>query len=197
MKFYQLENEQWVQVGDTLLQATTSTVELSYNGSRAVIGTTNRTGGSGLGQVYEWDGIAWSQVGEDITAGTPEFGFKARISGDGEVIAICDPGLLNRGGVSVYRWQAGNWTQLGRTILGEAIGEMSCFFGEATGNVSCCAAALNFDGSIVAVGAPENDAGIDGGVAGHVRVHRFSGTNWVQIGQDIDADTEAGEQFGW
>lgn len=43
---------------------------------------------------------------------------------------------------------------------------------------------MSADGTIVAVGAPQ-DVGTD---SGHVRVHKWNGTGWVQRGGDIDGE---------
>ena len=45
---------------------------------------------------------------------------------------------------------------------------------------------LSFDGNRLAVGARDNDG--NGSRSGHVRVHEWSGTAWVQIGADIDGE---------
>jgi hypothetical protein len=50
---------------------------------------------------------------------------------------------------------------------------------------------LSSDGSRLAVGARDNDD--NGSRSGHVRVHQWSGTTWVQLGADIDG--EAVEDF--
>jgi hypothetical protein len=53
--------------------------------------------------------------------------------------------------------------------------------------------ALSDDGSTVAIGAYLND-GINGTNSGHVRVYRFDGSGWIQLGDDIDAEA-ASDQF--
>ena len=73
-------------------------------------------------------------------------------------------------------------SQLGQDIIGEAPYDYS---GQAISSSA--------DGSIIAVGAPNND---DGGVSnsGHVRVYQDISGVWTQIGQDIDGAN--GEYFG-
>ncbi|KAL7479160.1 hypothetical protein ACHAW6_004928 [Cyclotella cf. meneghiniana] len=80
--------------------------------------------------------------------------------------------------------QSYNWTQLGLDIDGEAGGD---WFGRSVD--------LSRDGSILAVGAPRNDPSgrTD---AGHVRVHKFNGTGWNQLGRDIDG-AAAADRSGW
>lgn len=71
-----------------------------------------------------------------------------------------------------------SWSQVGRTISGEERLDIS---GEAV--------SINDQGNIVAVGSRHNDGTgpIDHNV-GHVRVYMFNGTDWTQMGQDIDGE---------
>jgi hypothetical protein len=73
-------------------------------------------------------------------------------------------------------------TQKGNDIDGEAIGDGSGY-------------ALSMpDINTLAIGAPENDG--NGTDAGHVRIHNWNGTAWIQKGLDIDG--EATEDIsGW
>ena len=78
------------------------------------------------------------------------------------------------------------WNQLGEDISGDANNE---FFGISV--------SLSSDGNTVAIGAPGD---IDGeGAAdpptGYVRVYRRTGTEWNQLGEDIDGEA-ANEFFG-
>lgn len=57
--------------------------------------------------------------------------------------------------------------------------------GEAAGDESGTALASNLDGSIIAIGAPENDDSGKSG-AGHVRVFQDTGTAWSKLGIDLD-----------
>lgn len=63
--------------------------------------------------------------------------------------------------------------QLGADILGQAPGDRS---GRTI--------ALSSDGTIMAIGATTNDGGVSNG--GQVRVYERSGTNWSQLGNDIN-----------
>ena len=53
---------------------------------------------------------------------------------------------------------------------------------------------LSADGRTVAIGAINND-GINGGSSGHVRVYIWNGSAWVQLGSDIDGETNS-ERIG-
>jgi hypothetical protein len=81
-----------------------------------------------------------------------------------------------------------DWIQVANDIVGEASGDLSGF----QISMSC-------DGSIVAVGAGQNDG--NGDRAGHVRVYRLattanSTTEWQQMGADLDGEKEL-DWFGY
>jgi hypothetical protein len=122
------------------------------------------------------------------------------LSNDGTVLAISavnnDANGSSSGHVRIYQYQYSNsnWNQVGGDIDGEAEGD------QAGRGVS-----LSSDGSIVAIGAPYNDAnGIS--ATGHVRVYQrdsnktvavtdqnsasFGPVGWTRLGQDIDGDVE-------
>jgi hypothetical protein len=53
---------------------------------------------------------------------------------------------------------------------------------------------LSSDGSIVAIGAINNDG--NGNDAGHVRIYKYISGSWTQQGSDIDGEA-AGDKSGW
>ena len=67
------------------------------------------------------------------------------------------------------------WAQIGDNLIGEFSGDK---FG---GSIS-----LSDDGSIIAIGAPDNDG--NGKESGHVRVFKNIDNIWTQIGEDIDGE---------
>jgi len=67
------------------------------------------------------------------------------------------------------------WSQLGSDIDGEA-----------ADNYSGISVSLSADGTIVAIGAPFNDG--TGSNAGHVRIYKYNGSAWSQLGSDIDGE---------
>jgi hypothetical protein len=59
--------------------------------------------------------------------------------------------------------------------------------GEAAGDWSGWSVSLNATGTILAVGAQYNDGnGLSN--RGHVRVYQYNGSQWAQMGQDIDGE---------
>ena len=65
--------------------------------------------------------------------------------------------------------------------------------GEAAGDNSGRSVSLSSDGTILAIGATQNDG--NGSDAGHVRVYEWNGGAWIQKGADIDGEAE-GDQLG-
>jgi hypothetical protein len=134
--------------------------------------------------VYENIAGTWEQIGDDIDGETAEdnSGFSVAISNDGSIVAIGAPfndgTASDAGQVRVYENQSGAWEQLGDDIDGEAMNDR---FGTSV--------ELSADGTIVAIGARDNNS------RGHVRVLENQSGNWVQIGDDIDGES-IGDKFG-
>ena len=76
-------------------------------------------------------------------------------------------------GFLLFHFTLYSQTQLGPDLVGEAFEDQ---FGTAM--------ALSDDGTIVAVAAKENDEAASN--AGHVRVYQWTGTDWMQLGMDLD-----------
>ena len=188
---------QWVQVGEdiegeALDDQSGRSVALSSDGSALAIGAPeNDGGGTSAGQVrvYVNTGEVWDQRGSDLdgSRAADRLGSSLALSADGTILAVgalAADGINNidSGRVQVYRWITSDWQPMGSAIDGEATDDL---FGFST--------ALSDDGTILAVGAPENDAGGFG--AGHVRVFAWTGTDWHQRGSDLEGSSP-GDSFG-
>ena len=168
-----------------------ATVSLSSDGSRLALGASNNDDNgsrSGHVQVFQWSGVAWLQLGDNINgeAAGDQSGESIALSADGTRVAIGAPGNNGNGAdsghVRVYQWSGTAWRQLGSDINGEAAGDL---FGASV--------ALSSDGHRVAIGAIGNDdVGTD---SGHVRVYEWSGNTWTKLGPDIDGEAD-GDNFG-
>ena len=106
-------------------------------------------------------------------------GYSISLSSDGLKVAIGasgnDANGNSAGNVRVFEWDGTEWTQVGEAINGE----------EAHDN-SGRGVSLSPDGLRVAIGAHLNDVGGTITEAGHVRVFEWDGTEWAQLGEDID-----------
>jgi len=202
-RMYEYDGSDWTPIG-TIEGATHPThadpylvvnqVSLSSDGTRVAVAQRYYPE-RGLVRVFEYSGSAWVQVGADLLGdadgGGDQSGVSVSLSSDGSRIAI---GALysdvpqtnsNHGHVRVFEYDevSSSWTKVG----GECTAEFRCtgdIDGEAAGDQSGSAVSLSADGSRVAIGAPENDG--EGTSAGHVRVYKYVGSTWTQIGQDID-----------
>jgi len=122
---------------------------------------------AGRVRVFEFSGGTWVQVGSDIdgAAENNRLGISLSLSSDGTILAAgangADETGTNAGRVRVYRLVAGEWTQLGDNIEGEAA------FDAWGASVS-----LSSDGSILAAGSLSNDG--NGSSAGHARVYSIT-----------------------
>ena len=162
-----------------------NSVSLSSDGSTVAIGAyLNDGNGNAAGHVRVYKNISgkWTQQGSDIDgeAAGDNSGYSVSLSSDGSTVAIGarfnDGNGSNAGHVRIYKNISGTWTQQGSDIDGEAAGDWSG-----------CYVSLSSDGSIVAIGAWNNDG--NGSNAGHVRIYKNISGTWTQQGSDIDGET--------
>ena len=118
------------------------------------------------------------------------------MSFDGSVVAIGAIGNDGSGGtdcghVRVYQLNGDTWEKIGDDIDGEAANDES---GHSV--------AISSDGTVVAIGAIDNDGSSTNTNSGHVRVYQRDESNttvnpkgWTKYGNDIDGDV-ADNQLG-
>ena len=183
---------QWSQVdsviyGEGKTDGSGISIDLSSDGTILAVGAINNDGnGSNAGhvRVYFYNGGIWSQMGGDIDgeAADDKSGNSVSLSSDGSIVAIGAPGNDGNGSfaghVRVYKYNNGNWIQVGKDIDGENSYDRSG-----------TSVSLSSDGTIVAIGAWGNDG--NGNNAGHVRVYENNEGDWKQIGGDIDGEVSS------
>lgn len=160
-------------------------VSLSADGKTVAIGAPSNpfrddsANNTGYTRIYRWTEDSWTQLGPDLDGEAGDYsGVSVSLSSDGSTVAI--GAVLNDGNgdasgcTRVYRWDETKWAQLGTDIVGEY---------EA--DYSGSSVSLSADGNIVAIGAPRNDNN-NGDESGHVRVYKWNGSSWSQLGSDID-----------
>eukprot|EP00939_MAST-03C_sp_MAST-3C-sp1_P004945 g4945.t1 len=151
-------------------------VSLSHDGSSVAIGDFTNSDGmrghlrGGHVRVYKHDGTSWNQMGGDIDGIKDDgmFGWSVSLSSDGTIVA---GGTLMGGYVLVYKYDGTDWNQMGSDI------------DEAARDGDPTHVSLSFDGTIIAIGAPYTNS-----KAGQVHVYKHNGTNWNQMGSDIDGE---------
>ena len=195
---YKYVGTTWTQLGGNIWGEAGNdqsgySVSLSSNGLTLAIGANLNDGtlGGDRGhvRVYNYNGTAWTKLGQDIDgeAGGDFSGWSVSLSSNGQIVAIGAPyndGTGDAAGhVRVYQYNGSTtWTQLGSDINGEAALD---FFGTSV--------SLSSDGTILAVGAYNNDG--NGSNSGHVRIYQYSNSTWTQMSSDIDgkvANDESG-----
>lgn len=147
-----------------------------------------------LGQVraFRFDGFKWNQLGSSIYGdrNQDQLGTSVSISADGNFIAmgaIYSDGLTgtntDAGEVRVYQRVGGFWVQMGTFLYGASPGD---HFGQSV--------SISDNGTTLAVGAPNNDAG--GMDAGQTTIYTLSGFTWTPRGSVING-VAAGDYSGY
>jgi hypothetical protein len=170
VRIYRYNSNTWNKVGDDIDginegDKSGNSVSLSSDGSILAIGASlNDNNGVDAGhvRVYENQSGSWKQLGRDINgeAARDQSGFALSLSSDGNILAIGSISNSNASGhVRLYKNQSGNWNLI-KDIDGEAKNDRSGW-----------SVSLSSDGSIVAIGATNNDG--NGNNAGHVRIYQI------------------------
>lgn len=153
-------------------------IALSSDGLTLAVGAPFNDSSRGQVFVYTWDGTAWVAKGATLTgsASNVDFGYALSLSDDGNTLAVGSPKKsLATGEVSVVTWDASASPPAWRTPVVIAAEDPGENFGRAL--------ELNADGTVVVVGARDNDDG--GANSGETRVFALSGGSWTQRGADI------------
>ncbi len=192
VKVFSEVNGNWVQIGEDIDWG--KVVALSGDGKTVAIGhPTGNTNNQGNVTIYKNVNNEWTRISLKIkfindqgTADVKEkdyFGRSIALSDDGSVLAIGASQFDKEAGyVKIFQNINDNYEQIGSTIVGEGEGD---FFGYSI--------SLSGDGSIVAVGAPNNDE--NGENSGQVKIFKNIDNNWTQIGSNINGEA-ATDRFG-
>jgi hypothetical protein len=190
---YNVSTSLWVKLGQDIDGEAAGdysgySVSMNSEGSRVAIGARNNDGNgnnSGHTRVYQYNGTAWVQLGQDIDGEAiyDYSGWSVSMNSEGTRVAIGalynDGNGNNSGSTRVYEYNVSTslWVKLGQDIDGEAANDQS-------GNY----VSMNAAGSIVAIGARNNDG--NGTDSGSTRVYEYnvSTSLWVKLGQDIDGE---------
>lgn len=193
---YDSTSSTWLQKGSDLEGVAAgdefgSAVSINASGDIVAVGAM-RSDANGLNsgqvKVFSFQNGDWVQLGQSISgaAAAYELGLSVALNDAGSRLAIggrlADGNGTNAGEVIVFDNINGSWTQVGQTITGDVAGD---YMGNEVD--------LNADGSILAVGAPLNDA--NGSDAGVVKVFQFKVTTWVPMGQSL-LGVNAGDKNG-
>ena len=198
VRIFERSGDSWVQLGanieaDDANDFLADSISFSADGNRVAVATAQ----GDYARVFDWTGTEWIQAGVDLGAGDFENPGAVAISADGNRLALGISARASINGIStgvvvVFDWTGTEWVEAGETIPGRGPGDT---FGRRV--------AISDDGSRVAVGAPQL---FTGGAAdglfgepgtnlGYVQLFDWTGTEWVQVGGDINGDAPA-DVFG-
>ena len=197
VRIFSWDGTSWIQIGQNITDQIHPSandyfgysVSISDSGNIVAIGAPTADFLNGANNnvgnvfIYEFDGINWNLRGNIIEGqdGYDESGRSLSMSGDGNTLAIGSPGNddngQDAGHVRIYQWDGNNYTQIGQSIDGENTGD-----GSGGDGLS-----ISDDGKIVAIGADHNSNPINN-ISGHVRIYKYNGNIWTQIGSDIDGE---------
>lgn len=192
---FNLKSQTWIQRGTDIYGESAddqagSSVKLSDNGNTLIVGSPlNDDGGTDAGEVtvYEWNGSAWIQKGNDLIGLNPgdQFGKSVDINQSGNIIVIGAPYFNGTGNdigmVRAYEWNGTAWIQMGVDLVGGTSG-LQDFFGISLDLT---------DHSRLAIGAPGGGTTVQG----EVRVYEWDGTAWMQMGSSLVGDA-LNDNFG-
>jgi hypothetical protein len=130
-------------------------------------------------RVYTWNGSAWLQKGDDMNGefAGDQFGQSVSMP-DANTIAVGAPyndgSGSDSGHARVYTWNGSSWNQMGSDINGDA----------TVDNAGVSVSMPN--ATTLAVGIPGHDGSF--GDAGQVRMYSWNGSNWNQLGTNINGE---------
>ncbi|WP_150469035.1 hypothetical protein, partial [Cysteiniphilum sp. SYW-8] len=195
VRVYQYISNNWVAMGSAIAGPSTgdfagNSVAISSDGLRIAIGAPLADNG-GLNQigkirVYDFTGVDWQQVGNDVV-GTSQFdeaGSSIALSGDGsKLVFAARKNNTNTGFVGVYTYDGVNWVQ--QTVI----------YGENAGDEFGSSVALSRDGSTLVIGAKYNDEAFNN--AGKTKVYTYNGSSWVAKGSPILGGASSDQSGHW
>jgi len=189
VRIYQWDGNTWTQKGSDIngeAAGDQSGWSVSMPDANTIAIGADRNGGNGFYsghvRIYNWNGNAWVQKGNDLDgeASTNSFGYAVSMP-DENTVAIGAPfnsGVngFSAGEVSVYQWDGNAWVQKGADIPGKASQDQSGW------SVSMP------DANTIAIGAVQPPGAINNGGNGQVSIYQWSGTAWIQKGADLDGE---------
>jgi hypothetical protein len=169
----------WTAYGTIPRDSNPSSIAITSDGTVLVVGFEHTDGGTV--RVFDFNGTTWIQRGGDLqlsNAAGPSEGRSVTISDSGTRVAFSSGvaqiagGNVFEGVTEVYDWNGASWTLVGSRFVGAAIADALGW-----------RIKLSSDGSTIALLSLGSD--LPAPTSGHVEVHDFIGTDWVQRGSNV------------
>lgn len=180
---YEWSNDSWQQRGSAFSGDFSfdflNSPDLNFDGTVLALGEFQYLNNNGRVRVWDWNGASWIQRTEIVGTTGFRIGEDPKISSDGATLATGSLRInSDEGAAYVYQWNGAAWTQKGETI---SLGL----------NNSTVRVALSSDANTMAI------KGLDAATGGVndfsiVRVYRWDGASWSQVGADIIGDQASG-----
>lgn len=168
-----------------------SSISLNGTGDRIAIGAPglNSNGIPGTARIYGYDGISWTQIGQDINGDflleeIENMGYSVGLNYIGDMVAIGSPNNEYNGdfagSIKVYSYNGISWVQVGQSFYGEPgdhLGRSISLIGPRPDPDPN----LNINLNRIAFGAFQK-----------IKIYEYNGISWIQIGQDINGDFNIG-----
>jgi hypothetical protein len=187
-RVYEWDGSNWIQKGTDIIgeangNSSGTAVSLSSDGNTIAIGASSNSSAngsfSGHCRIFEWSGTAWVQKGADIDGeAVQDFcGDAVSINANGNIVAVGaaghDGGGNGLGQIRVFEWNGSNWIQKGTDVFGTSIVRG---YGASL--------SLSNDGTTF-IGSGYTSSN---GSLGHIKMHSWNGTSWVQKGAILSGD---------
>jgi hypothetical protein len=193
---YPLRIDPFIQPGAELVGTGNSganfgqTVALSADGTTALVGGPEDSGGVGAAWVFTRSGSTWTQQGEKLTgageSGNGGFGDSVALSADGNTALVGGSTDDTEAGAAwVFTRSGSTWTSQGPKLTGS--GEVGSGVGVNFGQ----SVALSADGNTALIGGPDDNTFV-----GAAWVFTRSGPTWTQQGEKLTGTGETTAKFG-
>ncbi len=192
VRVFQLAEEEWIQVGQDMDgenegDGSGTSLALSGNGLTVAIGAPGNDGaglGAGHVRIFQREGDAWIQQGQDIdgTEGGDRLGRSVSLSNDGRVVAIGAYGVSGGNAhVQILQLNGDSWQQIGSDLTGFGSDDRFGF-----------SLSLSGGGERIVIGAPTGE--LSGNIferfSGYAAVFEFNGIRWVSMGIPLQGEPE-------
>jgi len=187
-------SQQWNQLGQDIDGEAAEDrsgfkVSINYSGNRvaiSAIGNSDNGLYSGHVRVFEWNGINWIQLGQDIDGVASNVNtYHCSLDSSGNRLLVGAHQYNNyTGHMRIFEWNGTNWVQMGVDINGPSTFSL---FGLSAG--------INKSGNRIVISAPNYGLTSNGFGTGLVRVYQWDGFIWNQLGNDLDG-INPGDAFG-
>jgi len=182
----------WIQKGSDLYGEAYEdqfgySVSISSDGNTIAVGAIQDDDDQlrlGYAKIFTWNGTSWILKGNKISGENAydRFGTSISLSSDGNIVAVNSRNGTNgeeAGNVKIFTWNGSVWEQKGSDLDGN---EWDGFGWSIS---------LSSDGNTLAVGVANGNV-----LHGYARLYNWSGTEWVQKGNDLVGDAEW-DRFGF